>query len=204
MSSLHEWHLLIRMLDFAPLNWPWGAGCEGGGGGVISVIKGFGVWTAVVVGHTGRGLFTDECPSDLGRGWSILQRNKHIPKLYFKTNFGHILNQFNISYITIVCLNILNNIPVDFHANRLRSGRRIRGLHDLLNKLMCHFPLRQENICLVSSHTLLQASQVKHGHVTALWGRGKDIFVLTFTEGPEKKNRFEQTKHYKLPDNRNV
>ncbi len=36
------------------------------------------------------------------------------------------------------------------------------------------------------------------------WGGERDIFVLTFTEGPEKENRFEQTKHLKLPDNRIV
>lgn len=131
----------------------------------------------VVEGQADRGLFTAERPSDLGRGWSILQKQAHAETLLKDTNKIKnkslkkeitIYFQVNILYIRIVCLTILNNIPVDLHANRLRSGRRVRGLHDFLNKLMCHFPLRQENICLVSRHTLLQANQVKYGQVTAL------------------------------------
>lgn len=170
-SQLHHY---VKDTDqdvrLGPLSWPWGAGWEGACEGVTSVIRGFGVWTVVVEGHADRGLFTAERPSDLGRGWSILQKQAHaharyeqIKKQIFKKT------QVNILYIRIVCLTILNNIPVDLHANRLWSGRRVRGLHDFLNKLMCHFPLRQENICLVSRHTLLHANQVKYGQVTALW-----------------------------------
>lgn len=79
------WQILADQdVRLGPLSWPWGTGWEGAWEGVTSVIRGFGDWTvvAMVVGHADRGLFAAERPSDLGRGWSILKRSKHMPKLY--------------------------------------------------------------------------------------------------------------------------